>query len=238
MNLNRYLVAALTALVWLAGSAALADNLKPAPWQDLVNPHPFSTYSEWVFDSAVNPRDADTVVNVGDGSATFPRADMFDMVFEPNFLNGAWFPDGTLPPSSDPADWAAIQLTIPNWIDDEPLKRIRVQITFHAAEDMGEPFAMPEILGISGMEGSQLVSGFPVIPEPEVELLDSLDGIWHMYDDWNMTPNPDFEQIYIGIPQDVGVLQIVTDTISIPEPSTVALALFGSLAIARFVRRR
>ncbi len=59
-------------------------------------------------------------------------------------------------------------------------------------------------------------------------------------EDWQILPNPDFELIQIGIPANVFLSQVVIDTISVPEPSSLVLgsAALGALALAAVVRRK
>jgi predicted transporter len=53
-----------------------------------------------------------------------------------------------------------------------------------------------------------------------------------------MYPNPYFEIFDLEIPANSSVDQVVVDTISIPEPSTLMLAALGLLNLLGFHRRR
>jgi len=124
----------------------------------------------------------------------------------------------------------AWSIQFPNVIDQLLLKRLRLQIAF-ATED-SDPF--PGGISVTGFdpEGpveAELVSFLAITPPPT-------DGI---IQDWELEPNPDWEIIDIPVGPNTFINQIVLDMISIPEPASWMLALFGLVGlVALKIRRR
>ena len=205
-------------------TSAVADDLTPPPWRDFA--HPYYTLSAWDFVTPANPTPPDghgpplpPIVGDGGPPPVVPSATMgATMAYDAGI--GGWFPIGTA--------GGDIHLYIPNWIDFEPLKLIRVQMTY-----FGDPGASPDIVLVSG--GDNVVGpvvGAPLGP-PSILVLDPFDTHFHWFQDWAITPNPDWEFIDIFVPRDTVIDQIVVDTISLPEPTTLGLLGLAALAVIR-----
>ncbi len=201
--------------------AATAHDLEPPAWRDLT--HPYYTLSEWQFSTPLNPAPAENTPCLGNGvppsGFTSPVAIMGPgMQYNP--LIGGWYP-------IDPSG-GNITLEVNNWIDYEPYKIIRVQMTY-----FGDPSAQPDIINVFGDDhATGPATAVPVGPAQWYSI-DQWDTEWHWWQDWEMIPNPDWEVIQIFVPRDTLVHQIVVDTISAPEPATAGLLLCGGLAALR-----
>jgi hypothetical protein len=111
---------------------------------------------------------------------------------------------------------------VPNWIDTEPLKRVRIQVTYQG------PAPSTEVIGSLGVPGSsdnvtEVFIGRVPGTSPNLPA-----GMSYFYDDWEVRPNPDWEQVVIRMLENTFVDQVVIDTVSyIPEPSGLALGIAG-----------
>lgn len=122
---------------------------------------------------------------------------------------------------------AEMMLWIPNWIDNEDQKWLRIQLTY-----AGQPPQIEPIFGGFGNNPNNTVPGVPLgLPTP-------IDP-FHYYQDWEIRPNPDWERIPLFIPQGTTIDEIVIDTISftIPEPTTATLLVVGITAMTARRRR-
>lgn len=184
-------------------SISRGDDFNPPPWRGVG---PFSTVQAWDFNpppqNPAPPDGAPTLQQYGN-SGGVPTVTFLNMHFTTSGPDGGWVPN-------DPAG-GAMDVFCPNWIDNEPLKYIRVQITA-----IGNPNTPPVISGVDGTQGSGAVTaGQPISP------LTPADPI-HFWQDWAIQPNPYFENIHINVPADMFVTQLVVDTISFPEPMAAA----------------
>jgi len=144
------------------------------------------------------------------------------------------FPLSNVTATIAPAPSGGLIITLPNFIDDLPLKEIRIQLT---AEFFVQDPPVPEIsvVGFDDTDG-------PVTATFRGRVFEACppctaDG--YFYEDWWLEPNPDYETITILFDHLlISPTQIVIDTIStIPEPAS--LAIFGlGLAGLGFIRRR
>jgi hypothetical protein len=217
MNIcKKVLSVQLLVILSVMSTGSYADDLTPPPWRDLA--YQYSTLSAWDFNTSANPAAPDghgpslpAIVGNGGTPPIAPSATM-----SPNMqydaTSGGWGPIDLLP--------GQIHLYIPNWIDNEPLKLIRVQMTY-----LGDPGAQPSVDLVTGADNvTTAVVGTP-IGLPVIQILDPpFNTQYHLYHDWQMLPNPDYEFIDITVPRDTIVHQIVVDTIStVPEPASAVL---------------
>lgn len=127
----------------------------------------------------------------------------------------------------------SMSLGLSNFIDQEPLKKARIQLA--GSWDKQPWWPTDENWGISGdpVEDWQ-VSGFAVNFSGNAD-----SGLFQASTDFEIWPNPDWEVFSLSdIPAGVSIDQIVVDTISIPEPSTLTLAGLGTLLMGVYVLRR
>lgn len=101
-----------------------------------------------------------------------------------------------------------IVFNVPNWIDEEPEKRLRLQVTYRGAEP---PTLVFGFLGVPGSsDGVEEVFIERIHVEDESLPADS----FYFYEDWQMFPNPDWEQVVVFLPEGTFVDQVVIDSVS------------------------
>lgn len=121
-------------------------------------------------------------------------------------------------------------IELPNYIDQEPIKFIRIQLSFNY-EVSSDDLEIVVSGGVSAVPGI-ITGGSPS------------GSATHHYFDIELRPNPEFENIGIFWTQDESagadsiddptlLTQIEIDTISIPEPATIAILALGSLGLIR-----
>ena len=130
-------------------------------------------------------------------------------------------------------DEATFVANVVNWIDAEPHKFLRIQVTYLDTLSNGPPI-ITDAIGYYVPDGGPYVGG--LFEEFGPIVLDLVPLREYYYEDWIIEPNPDWEQIHFILPRGTIVEQIVIDTISIPEPATMSLLALGGLAVLR--RRR
>jgi hypothetical protein len=229
---------ACVATLWGMAAAAFADDLMPPPWRG----QQFTTQAEWEFLTANNPDPPDgtlpTVVGNG-GPFPGPMASMGGAIsWDPFDGDGAWIGNGPI------GSMGQIALDIPNWIDTNPIKWVQIQMTVqqYTTTDPLDPTKMilvtPYVDTIGNFSpptaSSMLVQVMPTIP------VNPTNGTVLRTELWKILPNPEGETIYINVPVDTLVDEIVVDTIStVPEPGTCCLSALALLGIAATrIRRR
>jgi len=223
-----------TALVVMFAAQAAADIFAPPPYVGL----PLSYHAEWEFATGPLPDGGIPADSESDGGAKTTEF-LYDKLGGTHIdVDGdGWVwdqadGDGGMTNPDRPASFAIQTI---NWVDAESFKFVRVQLTYSGAA--------PTITGAHGYwynayhgltpptETTDL--GFDVAGAPV-----NVDGN-HLYADIYMEPNPDWEQIVVDVPQGTVIDEVVVDSISAPEPATVALALVaGGLFVTAMPRRR
>ncbi|MEX0326280.1 MAG: hypothetical protein AB3N33_09360 [Puniceicoccaceae bacterium] len=134
----------------------------------------------------------------------------------------------------------AMSISVPNWIDDMPLKKVRVQISYTS---FGGFFNSGSLASVSGTDNGGPISNWTLVnyfdsPDPPVSTEFGQPVIINtaVYD-IEIEPNPDWEVFNFSFPAAVTINQVDIDTVSVPEPSLFAAAL-GLTALGFILRRR
>lgn len=199
-----------------------ADDLNPPPWRG----GPLSTVAEWDFlTPSAGPPDGTSVTPVIGNSGGQPLA-------VPDITTLNWIPfDGTGAWTAPIPGGGAIGFEIPNWIDLEPIKFLQIQMTYVPGPTGQGPFTQNwnafDPNGITSiLQTSANDTGIPGT------------NLWYRIEQWEIRPNPDFEFFQVFIPGGVILSQVVVDSISVPEPSTLVLGSMAVAALAIVARRR
>lgn len=157
----------------------------------------------------------------------------FDLTMFPpvlaSFSEGAnpTFPLSTVPPTitQDPTGAPFYQVELPNYIDDLPVKYMRIQYSWSGQQGDAQTQTInvsPNVGGSVSLVDSSLPMPVPGVP-----------SAFYRWDDFAIYPNPDFEAIQVEF-TNADPRWLVFDTIStVPEPSTLALfGVAGVLALA------
>jgi hypothetical protein len=226
----------------LAGSglSAVADDLNPPSYRGL----PRHTSAEWDFltdqpTNNIQPDGTSVPLVVGDNQAALDAAFTGDPHPSGNRFGGssvAWtgaISNGGYLATGPSTGDRGLVFNVPNWIDTEPLKRVRIQVTYQG------PAPSTEVIGALGVPGSsdnvtEVFIGRTPGTSPSLP-----PNMSYFYDDWEVRPNPDWEQVVIRMQENTFVDQVVIDTVSyIPEPSGAALAICGLVAWRSVFGRR
>ena len=222
--LNLRLVAGLAVIA--TPFTASADDFAPPPWRG----EPLSAVAEWEFLTPpqnwffIPPDAMSTTPGTGgelfnEGFATHAEVDLAS--------NWMWTPadgDGGITPATG-VFVAGIAFKMANWIDLEPIKYLRAQITWSGQ-------IPPQIFALTGYEEAQpLPIPFPGSPAGDPVTIDGN----HFYYDWIILPNPDWEVLEIDVHEGTVLDEIIIDTWSVPAPG--ALAIFG-VALAGISNRK
>jgi hypothetical protein len=130
--------------------------------------------------------------------------------------------DPTVPSASD--DTITTTVILPNFIDELSLKMMRVQMGFDGPVD--------------GAAIQMLVVGHDSVATVAIETDRSLGLANFHFIDWEIQPNPDWEEIFISGVTPGNFLIMEIDTVSVPEPSSMVLAGLGLAGLCLWVRRR
>lgn len=179
-----------------------AEDLNPPGYRGLPN----STSAEWEFPAPGGPYFPSggtvplIVGNTGPAApgvgAPFPFCVLFG--------GASW-----VGPPGGIAGPGVIACNIPNWEDNEPLKRQRIQVTYKGPEPSIRKFCF---LGVPG--SSDAVTETMVAEVADTTLGLSSSGGGYFYQDWECRPNPDWEQVVVDLLPGTVVDQLVVDTIS------------------------
>lgn len=187
---------------------ALADDFAPPSWRG----DPLSTLYAWEFATNANPLDPDGSPPMVAGDYGPLEATINGLTWIQGDGDGAWVCAG---------NGGSVILDLPNWVDLEEIKYIRVQVTFGS---------VAPTVSVSAMDfGNETYIDHG---RDERVIVDST----HLYEDWYIMPNPNWEQIAIAVPVGGSIDEIVVDTISMPEPATLSILALGALAAV--VRRK
>lgn len=205
---------------------AMAQNAAP-PWQG----GPLWYHAKWadftnldVTGEAPDDEnwqdDADPATHLYDGFDThldFDYADGWESTGQPGNLNDKFH---------NPERDATFAANVINWVDWMPEKWLRVEV--FAVDGGNGP------LTIAGVTAFGPVSG----GDPHLaQLIEHVEVGNNDYQDWIITPNPDWEQIEFFLPQGSMVDAIYIDTVSVPEPASLSLLALACLAFLRRKRK-
>ncbi len=203
--------------------SAYADNFAPPSWAG----RPLSYHAEWAFGSSGDLSNPDSESGGGPVNSEF-LYDQFSTHIDYDGPGWVWDVadgDGGITKPSG----GSFGINTINWVDELPLKYVRVQLTY-----TGPAPDVPHAQGYSfdlyhGGGGATTTDHGLFASDPPV-FVDANHAYW----DITMIPNPDWEQIVVNVPQGTIIDQIVVDTISIPEPSTMtALAMDACFVLRR-----
>ena len=204
------LVMTAVALTCLVASPVKAHDWNPAPWRG----EPLGAFFHWF------QMEGEMVLEWTTFDDDNPDTYLYEQV-TPSLTTEDFLIDPALPAQRT-------TLTLPNFVDEEPYKFLRIQLTWDGLE-------APFIENITGFENGDEYTGEHVFSSP-ISPFTQPDG-GYQYHDWVIEPNPDWETISIVHGMDTHLTQIAVDTIStIPEPASLAMLATGALLLAR--RRR
>ena len=201
----------LVAIVLLAAfswNVVLADDLNPASYRF----DPLSVYAHWEVDPAT------TALNLTSWSSeddTDPTTNLFPAL-----------PTDVVPPGGGTGiGGKSYEFYLPNWIDELPVKYMRLQLTWQFVPDP------PLDILISGVEGT---TGVPATLAFTSLITPVGPDTFYQYYDFEFYPNPDQERWTVFLEDNAQLVQVVADTVStIPEPATMAILGFGGLVLFR-----
>ncbi|MAT69162.1 MAG: hypothetical protein CMJ58_06515 [Planctomycetaceae bacterium] len=146
------------------------------------------------------------------------------------------YPLSTIPPTvsgpvTGPTPGGQLyQIELPNYIDDLPLKLMRIQYSW---------------FGASGDARTETINVSPNIPGGSIQLVDSIPPMpvpsepnaFYRWDDFEIRPNPDFEAIQVEF-INADPRWLVIDTIStVPEPASLTIASLAGMILLAWRRR-
>lgn len=191
------------AVLLSVATSSVAEDLNPPGYRGLPN----STSAEWGFTApgpAFFPGGGSVSTVVGN---TGPPAPGVGTPFPFCVLGGtaSFVPGGIAGGSAG----GTIACNIPNWHDNEPVKRQRVQVTYKGPKPSIRKFCF---LGVPGSSAAVTETLIAEVLDTTLALLAS--GSSYFYQDWECRPNPDWEQVVVDVPPGTVIDQLVVDTIS------------------------
>ena len=184
-------------------NAARGDDLNPPTWRG----GPLSVYAHWSADAS--------------GLLSLDQFSSVDDNDPSTYLHPLLPSTPVVPTTSN-----IYQFQLPNFVDELPIKYMRVQLTWIGT-------TQPPIYLISvGQDGINSIPG--VITFTSSPLVFTQPDGGYQYYDIEFRPNPDFERVHVQLPPDGLLVQVVIDTIStVPEPATIGLLALGGLMLRK-----
>ena len=204
--------------ILLAATVVSADDFYPPEWRG----GPLSVEAEWDFDS--------------------PPANWY--YIPPDYFNAVggsgneylYSGFGTHAEVGYPTSWMCsggdyLTFAMQNWVDMEPWKDVRIQITGIWQDITTLDPMLNELIFSIDVVGSPVENW--MMTDAQIFAYD-MTGWFQAYIDLRIWPNPDWEKIAAFIPEGLIIDQVYIDTISIiPEPATIALLCLGGLMLRR-----
>jgi hypothetical protein len=224
---------------WCATANVFGDDLNPPSYRGL----PRSTSAEWDFlteqpNNNIQPDGTSVPLVQGDFAPQLDAAFVGDphpsgsrfggttVAWTSAISNGGYLATGTS------TGIRGLAFNVPNWIDQEPLKQLRIQVTYQG------PAPTTDVVGFLGVPGAsdnvaETFVGRVTATSPNLPA-----GMSYFYDDWECRPNPDWEQVILYVSEGTFIDQVVIDSVSwVPEPTSGVLGIGGAVALG-LVRRR
>ncbi len=198
--------------LWLAAACVLtAFFVSPLLAEDFLIPDfrgdSLSYTAYWEFTNypgdGVIDIPPDVIVFQGDGGAHDLFTAWTHAEFDPVFVS--WHQDGYMF-TGDAPGWLGFFLN--NWVDPYVYKHIWIQVTYSC--DQGAPF-VTDVLGAD--ESGQWPTPYVGYPVNRIDVDSN-----HFVEYWQIQPNPNMEWIYLYLPPNCQVDEVVIDTWSTDSP--------------------